>query len=127
MEELVFARFLAEGAPGFSMVGRFWPHGDLVLILEDKVQLACLSFGFRARAAYPKVAREFVDLLIEQGGFSTKRNDLGVMHQFQAEPYRQCVAQLQDANPIVQAAKAAGPDYWDPAFTAVSEGGAAPV
>lgn len=127
MEELVFARYLAEGAEGFSMVGRFWPHGDLVLIIEDKIQLACLSFGFRARPACAKVARDLVDRLIAQGGFSTARNDLGVMHQFQTEPYRRCIAQLQEANPTVQAAKAAGPDFWDAAFTAVNEGGALPA
>ena len=85
LEEHVLAFYLANGAEALKMDPRFWPYGELVLIVEDKIQFATRSFGFKVGRAGPNAARAFLDLMIERGGFSTARNDYGsTMHQYQA-------------------------------------------
>jgi hypothetical protein len=118
-EELVFAYFVANGAQEFAMVGRFFPYGELVLVLEDKIRVATRKFGAKAGRAPSSVARAFLDLLIEQGAFSTVKNKFGgAMHQYQPDAYVKCLKDLRETNPIVVKAQAAGPGFWDEAFAA---------
>ena len=122
LEQHVFAYYVENGAAQLEMVGRFWPYGELVLIVEDKVQLAVRKFGFKAQMASPKVARAFLDLLIERGGFSSAKSDLGAtMHQYQAPQYRDCIQHLSAADPIILKARAAGPSYWEKAFARLTQ------
>ena len=118
-EQLVFAYYLANGAQDFAMVGRFWPYGELVMVLEDKIRVATRKYGAKAGAAAPAVARAFLDLIIAREGFSTTKNKFGgSMHQYQPDTYPKLVKALQEADPIVQKAEAAGPGFWDDAFGA---------
>jgi hypothetical protein len=126
LEQHVFAYYVANGAQDFTMAGRFFPHGELVLMIADKVQVATRKFGRKVTMTTPKVARSFLDLLIEREAFSTVKNDFGgTMHQYQAKNYQDCIRELQETNPIILKAQAAGPEFWEEAFAELS-GGARP-
>ena len=59
------------------------------------------------------VARAFVDLMIEQGGFSNVQNEFGgTMHQYQERTYADVVKALQDNDPIIQQARASEEGFW---------------
>jgi hypothetical protein len=120
MEQHVFAYYLANGAEDFA-TQRFFPYGELVMMIQDKVQVGVRKYGVKANSAAPAAARHLLDLIIEKGGFSTTKNKFGgSMHQYQADTYKSAVRQLQDADPIVQQARAAGPGFWDEAFAAAA-------
>ena len=120
MEQHVFAYYLAHGAGEFSMVGRFFPYGELTLLIQDKIQVAVRKFGRRASAACPSAARALLDLMIEKGGCSSTKDKFGAsMHQFQGDAYKAALKALQESDPILQKAQAAGPAYWDEAFAAL--------
>jgi hypothetical protein len=120
-EQLVFAYYLANGAQELNMVGRFWPYGELTMVIEDKVRVATRKFGMKAGSACPNVARAFLDQMIEREAFSTAKNKFGgTMHQYQPDAYAKCVKELQATNPIVQQAQAAGAGFWDDAFAALN-------
>lgn len=117
LEQTILAYYVANGASDLNMVGRFWPYGELVMIIEDKVQLGVRKYGTRAKMAAPKVARAYADLQIEKGGFSTVDNNFGgKMHQFQGDAYKAALAELQANDPIVQQAQAAGDGFWEAKF-----------
>jgi hypothetical protein len=121
VERLVFAYYVANGALELNMVGRFWPYGELVLVIEDKVQLATRKFGVKANLAGPKVARALLDVLLEHQAFSTVKSDLGsTMHQYQKDNYRKCITDLQAADPLIAKAQSTGPAYWEEAFAALA-------
>ena len=123
MEQHVFAYFVANGAEQFSMVGRFFPYGELTLLIQDKIQVATRKFGGRASRASANAARAFLDILIEREAFSTKQNEYGgTMHQYQEKAYREVLKDLQATDPIIQQAKAVGPDFWPNRFAALSGG-----
>jgi hypothetical protein len=52
-EQHVLAYYLANGAQDFAMVGRFFPYGELVLVLQDKIQVAIASSGPRPTSPAP--------------------------------------------------------------------------
>lgn len=117
LEQHVFAYFVANGAESFTMVPRWWPDGELVLVIEDKIRVATRKFGVKANMASPKVARALLDLLIERDAFSTKQGDFGsTMHQFQPDAYRASIEALQESDPIIVKAQAADPGFWEQAF-----------
>jgi hypothetical protein len=120
-EQHVLAYYLANGAQDFTMVGRFFPYGELVLVLQDKIQVAIRKFGTKANLACPAAARAYLDLLIAKEAFSTTTNKFGgSMHQFQTDTYPKVLKDLQAASPILQQAQAAGPAFWDEAFAALA-------
>jgi hypothetical protein len=121
LEQHVFAYYVANGAQDLAMVPRFWPYGELVLIVEDKIQMATRKFGYKIGMVCPKVARALLDLLIERGGFSTTKDSLSTMHQYQSKPYLDCIKDLQETNPIILKARAGGPDFWADAFAALTQ------
>ena len=121
LEQHVLAYYLANGAENFTMVPRWWPYGELVLVIEDKVRVAVRKFGVKANMASAKVARALLDLLIEREAFTTKQSDLGsAMHQFQPDGYRAVINELQQGSPLFQQAQSAGPDFWQDAFAKVT-------
>jgi hypothetical protein len=65
------------------------------------------------------VAHAFLDLLLERGGFSTTKDSLSTMHQFQAKPYQDCIKNLQETDPIIAKARAGGPNFWQDIFAAL--------
>jgi hypothetical protein len=118
-EKLVFANYLANGAQELNMVGRFWPYGELTMVIEDKVRVAARKFGLKAASACGPVAKAYLDLLIERGAFSTTQNKFGgSMHQFQPDVYAKVLKDLQATDPTYLKAQAEGPAFWDAAFGA---------
>lgn len=121
LERHILACYVADAAAGLNMVGRFWPYGELVLILEDKIQLATREFGFRVTSRAGPVARALLDQMIAAGAFSTQQNDFGgTMHQFQADACRKFLQQLRETDPIIRKAQDAGPGFWAAAFAALT-------
>jgi hypothetical protein len=103
----------------FAMAPKYSPYGELALIIEDRIVLGVRKFGMKAEFASRPAARAFLDLQLERGGFSTTKDDLSTMHQYQSEPYQTCVADLQASDPIIQKAKAGGATFWQDAFAAL--------
>lgn len=117
LEHHAFAYYVAAHAGDLSVAPRFYPHGELILILEDKVKVALRKFGFKAKSQAKPAAIAFLDLMIARGGWSSKENDFGgTMHQFQADTYPKIVAELKETDPVIQKAKAEGEGYWEKAF-----------
>jgi hypothetical protein len=117
LEQHVFAYYVATDAAQFQAAPRFYPYGELTLIIADKIQVATRKFGRKAAAKANTVAAALLDKLIAAGAYSTKQNEFGgSMHQFQGDAYKAFLRAENESNPIVQQAKAAGPEFWDQAF-----------
>jgi hypothetical protein len=117
IERHALAYYLAHDAAQFQAAPRFYPYGELTMILADKIQVATRRFGRPVHTRASAVAAALLDRLIETGAYSTKQNEFGgSMHQFQADAYKAFLHGAQEADPIIQQAKAAGPEFWDQAF-----------
>ncbi|MBW8784818.1 MAG: hypothetical protein JF593_09295 [Novosphingobium sp.] len=117
LEQHVLAYWLAGPANDFNVATRWYPYGELVMILEDKFRVATRKFGSKAGAKAKTAATTFLDTMIEKGGWSTTENKFGgKMHQFQADTYRPALKQMQERDPLVQQAKAEGDGFWQRAF-----------
>lgn len=120
VEQTAYAYYLAHDANQFTVTGRFYPYGDLVLVIADKVQVATRKFGRQVHSKSSNVAKVWLDRLIETGAYSTKQNEFGgSMHQFQPDLYKTVLRQEQDADPIIQKANDGGPDFWAETFSAL--------
>ncbi len=120
VEELAYAYYLAHDANQFNVTGRWYPHGELVLVIGDKVQVATRKFGRQVHSKANNVSRVWLDRLIETGAYATKQNEFGgSMHQFQPDTYKTVLRQEQAANPIIQEAEGKGPDFWTEKFAAL--------
>jgi hypothetical protein len=112
----MIAYYVAGPASELSVAPRFYPYGELQLIFEDKVSVAVRKFGPKVRKHSKEAGKAFIDRMIETGAWSTNQGEYGgSMHQFQADRFSEVIRAEQDANPIIQNAKA-DPDYWDKAF-----------
>jgi hypothetical protein len=121
LEQHVYAYYVATDAAQFSAAPRFYPHGELVLIFADKVQVATRKFGRQVHSKANAAAAALVDKLIASGAYSTKQNEFGgSMHQFQEPAYKAFLKAEQESDPIIQKAKDAGPEFWDQAFSALT-------
>ncbi len=120
LEQHVYAYYLSGDAAQFTAAPRFYPHGELVLVIADKIQVATRKFGRQATSKANSVAAVWLDELIAAGAYSTKQNDFGgTMHQFQGDVYRTFLKEKQDTDPLI--VKAGGdPEYWDRAFLSLS-------
>jgi hypothetical protein len=117
LEQHVYAYYVATDAAQFSAAPRFYPHGELVLIFADKVQVATRKFGRQVHSRSNAAAKVLIDRLIAAGAYSTKQNEFGgSMHQFQEPAYKAFLRDEQASNPIIQQAKAEGPEFWEQAF-----------
>jgi hypothetical protein len=120
LEQHVYAYYVAGDAAQFQAAPRFYPYGELTLILADKIQVATRKFGRQVHSKSPTVAAALLDKLVASGAYSTKQNDFGgSMHQFQGDAYKAFLKQEQETNPIILKAKDSGPDFWDQAFAAL--------
>jgi hypothetical protein len=121
LEQNISAYFLAGPAGDINIAGRWFPYNEVLLIIDDKFQMAVRKFGPKARGATKAAATAFVDHMIEKGAWETKHNDFGgTMHQFHADTFRKELKELQASNPIIQAAQGAGPDFWTEKFAALT-------
>jgi hypothetical protein len=118
LEHHVYAYYVATDAAQFQAAPRFYPHGELILIIADKVEVATRKFGRKATAKANTAAAALLDKLVASGAYSTKQNEFGgTMHQFQADAYKAFLGDEQQNDPIIQQARAAGPEFWEQAFT----------
>ena len=121
LEQNVFAYYLATAANDFDAATRWYPYGELLLSLDDKFQMAARKFGIKARSCSKPAAKAFLDHMIEKGAWESKANEYGgTMHQFQSATFRKELKELQAANPIVQEAQGAGPDFWPEKFAVLT-------
>lgn len=120
LEQHIFAGYLMNGALGFEVPNRYYPYRELIILFEDKMAFASRKFGVKMGKAAANAAQAFVEVLLERQAFSTVKQDLGgTMHQFRPTAYRDLIKELQDTNPIVRAAREAGPSYCEEAFAAL--------
>ena len=121
LEQHVFAYYVAGHANELNIATRWYPYGELILVIADKVTVAVRKFGRKPRASAKAVATAFLDHMIEKGAWATKQNEFGgQMHQFQADKYKAELKALQASDPILQKAAAGGPDFWEKAFDEVT-------
>jgi hypothetical protein len=121
LEQAVLAYFLAGPANDINIAGRWYPHSEVVLIIDDKFQMAVRKFGPKARAATKPAATAFVDHMIAKGGWASKENDFGgTMQQWQMDPFRKELKELQATNPIVQEAATGGETFWQDKFATLT-------
>ena len=111
------AYFVAGPANDFTVATRWYPYGELVLIIEDKFSVATRKFGPKVRGKAKVAGTAFLDAMIAKGVWETKANDFGgQMHQFQADKFRAAITEQQESDPIIARAKAEGPEFWEKAF-----------
>jgi hypothetical protein len=110
--------YYVEGpANDLNIATRWYPYGELVLIIEDKFSVATRKFGPKVRGKSKAAGSAFLDAMIAKGAWETKSNDFGgQMHQFQADTFRAALTAQQESDPIIAKAKAQGPEYWEKAF-----------
>jgi len=121
LEQTLFAHYVAHGAQGLNVATRWYPYGELILIIEDKVKVGARKFGFKVTGKAKAAATAFLDLMLEQGGWTTTKNDFGgTMHQFQADAFRTALGELRDSDPIVKEATAAGESFWADRFASLT-------
>ena len=119
LESHVLAYWLTHGASDFAMVGRWWPRGELTMMVSDKIRQAVRSFGAAAQGAASAVGEAYLGHMIEHGGFANKDQKFGgTMHQYQADGYRAALAALQADNAILKDTEGKGADFWAAAFAA---------
>lgn len=117
LEQHVCAYYVQGAANDLNIAGRFYPYSELVFIIADKIEVATRPFGRKVRSQNKGPATAFLDHMIAKGAFTTTKNDFGgTMHQFQPPTYKQALRELQESDPILQEAGAAGEDFWQDAF-----------
>jgi len=113
----MIAYYVAGPANDLNVATRWYPYGELVLIIEDKFSVATRKFGPKVRGKSKVAGTKFLDAMIAKGAWETKANDFGgKMHQFQTDKFRAAIADQQANDPVIAKANAEGPDYWDKAF-----------
>ena len=113
----VLAYFLSHGARDFSMVGRWWPHAELALVMGDKIRIAVRPFGKAAQDAAGSVAEALSEHMLACGGFSSRAQKFGgTMHQFQPEEFRAGLDAIEADSAVLQQAAAGGADFWETSF-----------
>ena len=113
----MIAYYVAGAANDLNIATRWYPYGELSLIMEDKFNIATRKFGMKVRSQSRAAGKKFLDTLIEKGAWATTENEFGGrMHQFQADKFRAAIKELQAGDPIIVKANAEGPDFWDKAF-----------
>jgi hypothetical protein len=122
LEQHVFAYYVSGHAKELNIATRWYPYGELVLVIADKVTVAVRKFGRKPRACAKAVATAFLDHMIEKGAWDTKQNEFGgQMHQFQADRFKAELRNIQAGDPIIGKASAEGPEFWEKAFADLTE------
>ena len=122
LQSHVLAYYLAHSAKDFAMSGRWFPYGELELILADKVKVDVRAFGKAAQDSAKPAATFYLDHMIAAGGFSSKAQKFGgTMHQYDTEPFRAALDKLKAADPVLAKAAAAGPEFWQTTFASLTQ------
>ncbi len=117
LENHVLAYYAAGHAKDLVINPRWYPYGELVLVLEDKMTVAVRKFGRKARSACKGAATAFLDGMIAKGAWDTKENEFGGrMHQFNADAFKKALGDLAASDPVARKAAAEGDGYWETAF-----------
>jgi hypothetical protein len=121
LQQHVIAYYLANSAKDFAMSGRWFPYGELELILADKVKVDVRQFGKAAQDSATAAATFYLDHMIAAGGFSSKAQKFGgTMHQYDADQFRAALDKLKAADPVLAKAAAGGADFWPTAFASLT-------
>lgn len=113
----MIAYYVAGPANDLNIATRWYPYGELNLIIEDKFNIATRKFGMKVRSKSKAAGTQFLDAMIAKGAWETTENEFGGrMHQFQADKFRAAIKELQASDPIIAQANAEGPEFWDKAF-----------
>ncbi|MFS0849471.1 hypothetical protein AB3M93_08385 [Novosphingobium panipatense] len=116
----MIAYYVAGPANDLDIATRWYPYGELGLIMEDKFSIASRKFGPKVRKHAKEAGKTFLDTMIAKGAWETKENEYGGrMHQFQSGTFKDALREQQEKDPIIQKAKA-DPGYWDKAFADLS-------
>ena len=117
----VIAYYTSGHGKELSVATRWYPHAELIMIIDDKMAVAVRKFGRKVARATREAATEFVDTMIAKGAWASQTNDFGgTMHQFQADVFARELAAFNASSPIVQAA-AADENYWADTFAALTQ------
>ena len=118
VEQHIFSYFLAHGASDLGSPGRFYPYGDLLMTVRDRMRLGTRKFGPAVSSQVEPAARAFLNAFIERGAFSIKTPDIGgTMHQFVEKEYRRVLLDLQDNNAVLDRAREGGDTFWADTFS----------
>ncbi len=121
LEQHILAYYVGDAADQLDIAGRFYPYSELVFVIGDKIEVATRPFGRKVRSQNKGPATALLDRMIEQGAFSTTRNDFGgTMHQFQPAAYKQALGEWRGSDPILQQARAGGDRFWKDRFAALA-------
>ena len=117
LESHVLAYYTSGQAKDLNIATRWYPRSEVILIIEDKIAIATRKFGPKVKGCSKAAGTAFVDMMIEQGGWSTMQNDFGgTMHQFQLGAFDKALTAFNAADPIVQASAAGGDTFWADRF-----------
>ena len=120
LQSHVLAYYLAHSAKEFAMVGRWFPYGELELILADKIKVDVRQFGKPAQDSAKPAATFYLDHMIAAGGFSSKDQKFGgTMHQYDADKFRAALDGLKAADPVLP--QATGADFWQTTFASLTQ------
>ena len=123
LESHILAHYASGHGKELSITTRWYPHAELIMIIDDKMAVAARKFGRKVARGTRGAATTFVDMMIEKGAWSSQTNDFGgTMHQFQSDVYPRVLAEFNANSPIVQAAGAGGETYWADTFAALIDG-----
>lgn len=116
LQQAIVAYFVAVPANDLMIATRWYPRGELLLIVDDKFQIATRKFGMKVRMATKPAADAFLQHMIEKGGWETKPQEYGSMHQFNADAFKRELKAMQASDPLVLAAADGGEDFWKDKF-----------
>lgn len=120
-EEYVFAYFLSDDALKVTVDPRFYRREEFIPVFEDRLLYATNPLGAGVAGRYPSIAKQFVDLLIEENVLLTSNDKWsGTWHQFDATKYKQVVTALIANTEIISKTNGKGSAYWVDVFERLS-------
>ncbi len=121
LEQASLSYFVAGPAGDLVIATRWYPYGELILIIEDKFAVATRKFGLKAKGTAKVAGTAFLDAMIAAGAWETKQNDFGgAMHQFQMDVYRKALAEMRAEDALAVEAAAGGEGFWAEKFGALA-------
>jgi hypothetical protein len=121
IEQTAYAYYATGPAKDLNIATRWYPYGELILILDDKISVAVRKFDRKVRGVSRTVAKTFLDTMLEKGAWTTKQNDYGgTMHQFQLDVFRAALRDFAETDPIAKEAAGKGPEFWADRFAALA-------
>jgi len=120
LQDAIVAYFIAGPANDINIATRWYPRGELLLIVDDKFQMAVRKFGIRVRGATKPAADAFLQAMIDKGGWETKPQEYASMHQFNQAAFKAALKDMKASNPLVAEAANGGEDFWKDQFASLT-------